>query len=291
MSRDQLEQKQDDASIAQEIYRAGWRLGTIFIPNSSIDLSFSFNPENEVLIIATQSCTVVSQRFQSDPLVEAIGVRKLVDYKKRCPEATGKNQRKLHLELSKKSDGIQAIECDMNRRMFFDRKKLLDLTPNVDISIGNAETKKLGGWIGRSYTRIALPDALVKNMKQQFLPLLESLLKRETDNPPIYTEIESIYIAWKNVEENDCNGEFFELDFLFICTSPNSADQLEKSLLDELDAFLQPLGKNNVHIAHLHCGTKRDTFLAQLDGYERLSEWDYFTEFGELSHILNTLSF
>ena len=51
------------------------------------------------LSLCTQSCTVVSPRFATDPIVEAMVVKLLAKYNPKTFEATGKNQRKLHLEV------------------------------------------------------------------------------------------------------------------------------------------------------------------------------------------------
>jgi hypothetical protein len=154
----ELKPKSQDESDAIRISNAGWVQGSVF-SQGDISLPFRFDPGSEFLIITTQSCSVVSQRFENDPFVEAMAARKLPEYKEKSHEATGKNQRKLHLKLMKSREGFLALECDMNRRSFFDRKKLLSLVPIFDLSIGEHGSKKLATWIARYYTRIALPKA------------------------------------------------------------------------------------------------------------------------------------
>jgi hypothetical protein len=62
---------------------------------------------------------------------------------------------------------------------------------------------------------------------------------------------------------------------------------LDQRLIQQLDPYLQPTNHQNIYIERLHCGTKKDLFLADLDGHERLSEWDYLTDLGELSRLIN----
>jgi hypothetical protein len=64
--------KQDDPDIAcaKAILDKGWRQGTIFNPRGIVD-NVQLT-DGELLILCTQSCTVVSSRFATDPIVEAM---------------------------------------------------------------------------------------------------------------------------------------------------------------------------------------------------------------------------
>lgn len=272
----QLEQSE----LALNIHSAGWRQGSVFLPDEVIALPFLFDPINEVLIIISQSCSVVSSRFDNDPLVDAIVARRLSEYNEKAPEATGKNQRKLHIKLAVEKKGCGAYECDINRRVSFERIKLLDLSIIHDLSIEICGAKKIATWIGRYYTRIALPDELVTRMKQYLLPALSKILKKDN----IHAEVDRIYISWHTSQSVQ---DFFNLRFIFICKSQDVADKLDQACLQELNDFLEQPGKDKICIAHLHCGTKSDIFLADLDGYDRFSEWDYLTHFGELHKFID----
>jgi hypothetical protein len=202
MSHNPLEVKQNEFDALQ-INKAGWRQGSVFVL-PDLDLPFEFDASSECLIITTQSCSVVSPRFETDPFVEAMAVRKLSKFNERSFEAIGKNQRKLHLKLTTPSHDCVALECDINRRVFFQRKKLLTTTPIHDLSIGDQGAKKLASWMGRHYTRTALPDQLVQNMRQRFLPKLEKILKEITDNGTIFhINIDSIYISYSSSETHN----------------------------------------------------------------------------------------
>jgi hypothetical protein len=215
----QLEQSE----IALGIKAAGWRQGCVFLPNENIELPFFFDSINEVLIVISQSCSVVSPRFDADPFVEAIAAKKIAAYNERAPEATGKNQRKLHIKLSMKKEDCTALECDINRRFNFDRKKLLDLLIIQEFSIQDSRAKKIATCLGRYYTRIALPDELVKSMKKHLLPVLEKSLKKDS----IHFEVDSIYITY----ESQFDTGFFNLKLLFCCKSEALADKLDQILM------------------------------------------------------------
>ncbi len=269
MSLDQLGEM-----TAQAIHQAGWRQGSVFIPNETIPLSFALD-STEVLAIVTQSCSVVSQRFHVDPLVEAIVARKLPEFNSKAPEANGKNQRSLHLKLLVPQPRCIALQFDFHRRFFFDRKKLAELSCIENLSLGEQEAKKLGDWLGRGYTRIALPDALVKSMRVRLLLLLEQILKKKINEQPTHWDIETIYINYKIHKD----GDFFILEFVFLCKSQEIADELDQTFIHQLKDFMSSTGKDNIFIAKLQCGTKDTTFFADVDGYDKFSEWDYLSYF------------
>jgi len=270
----QLEQSE----IAQNINLAGWRQGSVFFPNEISGLPFTFDPVNEVLIVISQSCSVVSCRFDIDPHIDSIAAKKIPKYNERAPEATGKNQRKLHIKLAEENNGYAALECDINRKVTFERIRLSDFTIIQELSIEKGGAKKLATWFARYYTRIALPDELVKNMRQNFLSILEKILRKDS----IYTEVDTIYISF----DESVKG-YFILRLLFCCRSQDTADKLNDPLMEGLEGFRVLPGKDNIYLAHLFCGSKRDIFLADLDGYDRFSEWDYLTLLGELHHFID----
>lgn len=262
-----------DISIGKMISQTGWQQGSLFYPEEIIPLPFEFDSDLEVLAIVTQSCSIVSPR---DPIVEAMAAKKIVDYHENSFQATGKDQRKLHLRLIGKTSEFQALEFDINRRIFFNREKLLLISPIKDMSIGESSIKQLATWIARSYTRIALPDLLVENMRGKFFSILEKVLKS------LKSQINSIYIAWQQPQP-DC----FSMRLFFLCESQTSADGLEKKLLQNLDTFIHSPGTDCIHITELRCGTQHDTFLADLNGYERFSQWDYLSQHGEISRLID----
>ena len=72
--------KQDDLDTmdANTILDKGWRQGTVFDPRGiAEDIKLA---DSEFLIICTQSCTVVSSRFATDPIVEAMVIKPLAKY-------------------------------------------------------------------------------------------------------------------------------------------------------------------------------------------------------------------
>jgi len=162
-----LKQDDPDIAFAKTILDKGWRQGAIFDPCGIVE-NIQLT-DSELLVLCTQSCTVVSSRFATDPIVEAMVVKLLPKYNPRAFEATGKNQRKLHIEVIGSSE-FKCIECDINRRFFLDRHHLLNINPLEEFEIGVEGSTKLAGWLGRSYTRIALPNLLARMLLENHAP-------------------------------------------------------------------------------------------------------------------------
>jgi hypothetical protein len=277
--------KQDDSDItnAKLILDKGWRQGSIFDPRGILEeITLA---DGELLIICTQSCTVVSSRFTTDPVVEAMVIKPLAKYNHKAFEATGKNQRKLHIEIINNTH-FKCIECDFNRRFFFDRRKLLDLKQLLELEIDNEGSTKLAGWIGRAYTRIALPNLLVERIKIDLLQIILACLDQkhphsQIDASPIYESVSFIYLDWQPRKDV---SDLYELKFIFLCADVKTEEILERELFEKLEAYQTETGKHGVKITSLICRTPNTTFLTDLNGYERYSEWDFLSDLGEIAY-------
>ncbi|MBS0656553.1 MAG: hypothetical protein JSR46_12310 [Verrucomicrobia bacterium] len=272
-----------DTLDAKIIQAKGWRQGSIFHPGNVVtDITLA---EGELLIICTQSCTVVSSRFATDPTVEAMTVKLVTKYNPKSFEATGKHQRKLHLEVINNPQN-QCIECDINRRFFFDRQHLFNLDPLQEMEIGTKGMNKLAGWLGRSYTRIALPDILVERLKPEIISfILKCLNEKQTDGPkkgsPIHESVPFAYIDW---QPRGDHADLFGIKFIFICEDVQTVQALESNLIQKLEPYQLPAGKNGIRILDVICRTPNTTFLSDLHGFERFSEWDFLSELGAIAH-------
>lgn len=271
MSPDTSEQhKALQNETATKINNAGWKQGSIFVPKKILAVPLEFNSDNECLMVITHSCIVVSRRFELDRAVEAMVCKKLSKFNPRSPEATGKNQRTLHLEIDSE-EGIIGISCDINRRFFFDRNQLLDLSVQRNLSKVNA--KKLATWLGRYYNRMALPDDLVDKLKLELLPKIQKCIEEKNNEGPLHGEIEDIYFYFNALK----NGILFEVQFIFICTTQNAADYLDFLLKQKLNLFLNNNGKDGIYLSFLECKPKDQVFVSDLDTYDRFSDWDYLS--------------
>ena len=82
---------------AEALLLAGWRQGALFAPNDKIPFPPATDGDGNILIVLTQSCTVVSERLNSDPVVEVATAKLLKNFNAKDQAATGKSFRKLIL--------------------------------------------------------------------------------------------------------------------------------------------------------------------------------------------------
>ena len=167
-------------------------------------------------------------------------IKPLAKYNPRAFEATGKNQRKLHLEVAGSSQ-IKCIECDINRRFFFDRHRLLKITPLQELEIGAQGETKLAGWLGRSYTRIALPNLLVERMRPEILPFISKCLMKskwmgQNKGSPIHESVSFAYLDWQPRSDF---ADFFEINLFLYAMMPLQKTLLGKQLLEKLELYQQ----------------------------------------------------
>ena len=283
------ENGEEDLVKAKQISKQGWRQGSIFDPRGVLNkITIAENTiileEDEFLIICTQSCTLVSKRFEVDPYAEAMIVKLVNEYNPRSQEATGKNQRKLHIKLLNHSK-YKCIECDINKRFLFDRKRLLEMHPSREFILEADAGDKLAGWYGRSITRIALPDLLVERMGDISKTIKKCLEKKCYDDQenlsPLHESVLYNYIDWQPREGDP--DTLFLLRFFFLCSTPECEENLDQELLEKLKSYQCEDGKNGVKIVEISCKTDDSTFVRDLHQYERLSDLDYLSDLGEIS--------
>lgn len=260
----------------RHIYSNGWRQGSV-IDKDSITLPEKFSCHNEddyYILICSQSCTVVSPDISKDPYVEAVLAKPIQKYNSRSPEARGKNQRKLHLPVNG-GDNFEALEIQLKDRFELPRQNLTDILPKKDITLNKSEVLSLASWLGRNYTRIALPDTLVQKLKETgFRKELEDWFKTKlNDDATIADKISNIYISWKPDEEADK----YEVKMVFICDNePDTVGNVTSNFDDKISSLDYPDLTLN-----LSCEARDAIYLSDLDGLHRFSEFDYLTQMEE----------
>lgn len=212
------ETEEEDLVKAKQISARGWRQGSIFDPRGILSpIVIAENTvsleEYEFMIICTQSCTLVSRRFEVDPYAEAMVVKLVNEYNPRSQEATGKNQRRLQIKLIN-NHKYKCVECDINKRILFNRKRLLEMMPSRELILEENAGEKLAGWYARSITRIALPDLLVERMGDVSKTIKKCLEKKFYDDQgnlsPLHESVLYSYGSQEKVilKHYSCLGSF-----------------------------------------------------------------------------------
>jgi hypothetical protein len=266
-------------SEARRMLEAGWRQGSVCRPPADLAIPVPLDREAEWMVVCTQSCTVVSRSLVDDPHVEFLVAKPAESYNPSSQEATGKTPRRFHLPVSGRP-GVAALDCDINRRFFVPRSLCLTFTPDAGIMVSEEASRNLAGWISRYYTRVALPNELVIRAKNLF-DIIKTALKKSTGGGNKLSEfVDKIYVQWK--PDGELQAGLYEVNILFLCSDRN-ADLLLDTLLEvKLKPFTEENGCDGIKLTYANT-VRSETFISQLDGYKRLSEWDYLSNLGDIA--------
>jgi hypothetical protein len=282
-------QGEEDSSFgdseARKILDAGWRQGSIFRPPEYF-VPVRFECDREVLVVCTQSCTVVSPSIIANPLIEYLVAEPVEKYHPRSDEAKGKNSHCFHLPVSGMPNA-EALSCDINRRFFADRSVCIGRAPENDITPTEEGVRNLAGWIARYYTRVALPNELVARAKVKnglFEIIQKALRVKDSSGDQLSDAVDKIYITWS--PDSDLQGSFYQVDIQFLCRDPDAAFLLGSSLNDPLEPFTENNGHEGIKLVY-DTASRTNTFMSAFDGYKRLTEWDYLSNLGDVAESEN----
>lgn len=249
---------------AEALLEAGWRQGALFASNEWIPLPDS---QDALIVVLTQSCTVVSSRLETDPHIEVALARCKETFNPKDQNAQGKNVRKLLLPVV--GDGFQAIEIDINTRKLLPRELLLNFAPTGP-QLSENEARKIGGWMARYYARVALPNTLVERIRREAFDAIKKGLKTQHDGAPLHVKTRSALIDW---QPDDEEGPY-RVRITMICHDQSATEALDRAIGGKAVSGLGDEITVDVVSADA-------TFLSELEGRTRLSEWDYFSDLGE----------
>ncbi len=248
---------------AKTLLAAGWRQGALFKSNWIISLPDE--AKGCFWVILTQSCTVVSPRLSVDPLIEIAIARPLNKFNARAAEATGKNFRKLHVATL--GADFEALEIDVNSRRFVAREVLLKFVPDGPV-IDESETRKIGSWMGRYFSRVAVPNRLVEVLRPYFTGI-GTILREQRNDSPLHESVPTVFIDWA---PNDEAGPY-RVTITVLAHGQDLTEHIDRRLID---AGISEVEIDNLKLV-IEVRSSDATFLSEVDGKIRLSEWDYLT--------------
>lgn len=258
---------------AEQLLRAGWRQGSICRPSDALRHP-SGQPADSFLVVLTQSCTVVARNWIANPSVElAVAVPTPGKFNAKAPEVTGKNLRKLVVPVE--GQGFDALEIDVNTRFFAPREKLLSLKPEAlrsSVDVG----RRIGGWMGRQYSRAALPNELVERLRANVIPRIAKVLGKGAG--ALHEQVTGFFVGW---EPDDEDGPY-TVRFVAVCSDEDSVQALFTGLVPgmrEEDGYL--VHEEEGLTVAFDVRALDATMLSDVDGLARFSEWDFLTDLGE----------
>lgn len=249
---------------AEALLKAGWRQGALFASNEWIQLP---DDQEALIVVLTQSCTVVSSRLESDPHVEVALARRKESFNPKDQSALGKNARKLLLPVT--ADGFQAVEIDINSRKLLPRELLLNFAPTGP-QLSEHDARKIGGWMARYYARVALPNTLVDRIRDQAFEAIKKCLKAHHDGGPLHVRTRSALIDWTPDDEEGP----YHVRITMICHDQSASEALDRAIGGKV--VTEAGDEITVDVVSADA-----TFISELEGRTRLSEWDYLSDLGE----------
>ena len=267
---------------ADKLLADGWTQGSLFLPNDYVTLPKGLARPDAHLIICTQACSLVSDSLKKDPWVEVAVAVPVTAYLPKSGEATGRNVRRYQLPVA--GAAFPAVEVDINARFAVRRESLLHFAPS-ELKATEKACRAFAGWIGRYYTRIALPNELVIRLGSAVFEPLQKFLKEthKGHSTKRYEGVHSIYIRWEPSTELK-PGERYNVDLLILHDEGDAADALERHLNEiglDPDAHVEKPGLT----VSCKAQARSETFLTDLDSWIRLTEWDHFTDLGEVAEL------
>jgi len=253
---------------AELLLERGWAQGTIVVPNGDLPAP----GDGIVYVVCTQSCSVVSESLEKDPFVELAQARPLARYAPKADEARGKNVRRYHLPVE--GADFPALEVDINRRSFVERRSLLAREPGKGTIFQKAR-RDFAAWLGRYYSRIDLPNEFVARFGTHFRAALEKFLKGASANDALrrHERIRSIYIKYKPDDELGADASY-EAEFLIMCDDADVAQRMDRDLIAALGEGWMTKPGLRIKFA---VNSPAETLLSDLHGFHRFTDWDHLS--------------
>lgn len=178
--------------LVRKIKALGWWQGSVI---NATDLPNSDYEEEDILywIIISQTCNIYNASFEKVPVFELVAARSIEESQRK--QTKGDHPRILHVDASSDASLLH-LEIDIQHRLWLPRKLLAQLPPSAlrvkDIPENVSWLDNLAGWIARSYTRVALPDAFNAALSSSKLKevLEKKLIQHKDDLYGIYVSLE-----------------------------------------------------------------------------------------------------
>lgn len=267
-----------EASSAEAI---DWRQCSLCTPQNPgvLPATLAFEPGKDLLLISTQTCSLVGKG--AEPAFEVFAVALVEGFDSLAAEAKGKITRFLQLALDGDAAG-RGIRLDVSRRSILSSQLLHQMQPE-QFRVSDDEVKAFQGWIARYYSRIALPDELdrcLRNRKfhRKVEKALSHTLMDETTDYKVHTDIDKIYVAWEPDRELSAD-ETYTFKMLIVCRRPGTREHL----LAELSGLAS--GVKTAPLTHGVRMDDPDAVLANDVTVKQVSKMKRFTSFDEFSSL------
>lgn len=188
-------------TILSSIKEKRWWQGSV-IPSASLLPYITSDNKADFWIITSQTCNLYNDNFQKVPVFELVAGYQIT--KVASNHSKGDHPRTLHVEAwSDDNESHIALEIDIQKRCWLPRRLLYEIQkPKYHIHQPQQHEvdwlDNFAGWLGRSYTRLALPDEFNDAMNKSRIEevLNEKLTKYHKELFGIYFELETDNPSW-----------------------------------------------------------------------------------------------
>jgi len=155
----------------------GWRQCSVAsdsLRTAIPEFSASTTPD-DLTIVVTHDCDLVSENFEAEPMVELLLARRISDANRDPLSFRGRNPRRLQFEL-----GGHLYEIHARERTSTNRTLLAEHGPDNERTLPKDVQIVLPEWAAKRYIRSALPDAFNDRTKKA-LKKIRKLLEADAD--------------------------------------------------------------------------------------------------------------
>ena len=161
----------------------------------------------------------------------------------------------------------------------------LTSAPEAGITVTEDDARNLAGWISRHYTRVALPNELVIRARHE--KGLFEIIKISPEKKTTSGE-ETVRLHQQNLYPVDPEHRTAERSVrsgYFVPLRRRETDsQLNSLRKDKLLPFTEEGGHDGIQLTYANT-VRSGHLLTDLDGYKRLSEWDYLSNLGDVAEF------
>lgn len=257
----------------------GWRQGSIFGVEAHERLA-EYAPRklgrDDCCIVITQSCDIVSDDFELEPIVEIILARKL-DSPTDGNFTHARSARRLHLQVTvgKRELGYEALIRD---RFNVPRPLLADFGPDTDRALPDIDYNDLIAWIVARYRRDAFPDAFNERVRVAIEQRIKPILKKSPKIKALYLNLNT----WDELSR----ATAYRADILITLNAEDYEDvtvrqTVEKAAMN-IEAALS--GCEGIAVDEARVASEKDVSLDMLRYYGRWN-FDYLSLKEPAKHV------
>lgn len=274
----------DGSELREKLREKKWKQGSLIDEFSSIKSALSESVDDiqqpkerdqkkGVLVVVSQDCDVLAHTLSMNGELYVELVFAKPQKKDNFFEANLRNPRKLQFHLRNEKGEDETFTTNIHRKFRIPREKLLGLKQAANVRLPSRQLELLREWLGRRYTRAALPDSFESAISK---PQRESIL---VELKGIVDCIDNIWIRlhpWGEISESEQYG--VELLAVVNITDGNSMVKTNEAL-SNIKSVLEESSEIDSRSIDVYANYRDEVTLGTIAGmriwdFERLSYED-----------------